>query len=76
MLEAAELYKENNLSCWSRGAKVHVDKIGLYEFNADQPAVRVLDGEATVHAGDADANLEKRASGFDRRRPASQTEKL
>ncbi len=59
MLEAAELFKENNLSVMVGGATVRIDKKGLYDFNADQLTVSVLDGEATVSQGDAHLNLKK-----------------
>ena len=59
MLEVADLFKENNLSVMVNGATTRIEKTGLYEFNADQPAVRVLDGKATVYEGDAHVTLKK-----------------
>jgi hypothetical protein len=59
MLEAAGLYKENNLSIQVDGAKTKIEKNGLYGFNADQPSVNVLDGEATVWEGDSHITLKK-----------------
>jgi hypothetical protein len=59
MLEVAELFKENDLSVAVGGRTARIDKTGLYDFNADQPAVGVLDGKATVFEGDAHVTLKK-----------------
>jgi uncharacterized membrane protein YgcG len=59
MLEVTELFKENNLSVSMGGVDTRIDKMGLYDFNADQPAISVLDGEATVSEGDKHVNLKK-----------------
>jgi uncharacterized membrane protein YgcG len=59
MLEAAELFKQNNLSVMVGGAIVRIDKQGLYDINAYQLTVTVLDGEATVSQGNAHLNLKK-----------------
>jgi hypothetical protein len=59
MLEVTELFKENNLCVLVGGANTRIDKVGLYDFNAGQPGVRVLDGEATVFQGDQHINLKK-----------------
>jgi len=59
LLEVTELFKENNLSVLVGGAATRIDKMGLYEFNADQPAISVLDGEATVSEGDMHVTLKK-----------------
>lgn len=59
MLEVTELFKENNLSVLVGGVATRIDKMGLYDFNADQPAVSVLDGEATVSEGDMHVNVKK-----------------
>jgi len=58
-LEVTELFKENNLSVLMGAASTRIDKMGLYDFNADQPAISVLDGEATVSEGDRHVNLKK-----------------
>jgi uncharacterized membrane protein YgcG len=59
MLEVTELFKANNLSVLVGGATTRIDKMGLYDFNAEQPAVSVLDGEATVFEGDMHITLKK-----------------
>ena len=59
LLEVTELFKENNLSVLVGGVATRIDKIGLYDFNADPPAISVLDGEATVSEGDRHVNLKK-----------------
>jgi uncharacterized membrane protein YgcG len=59
MLEAAELFKQNNLSVVLGAATVRIDKQGLYDFNAYQLTASVLDGEATVTQGNAHLNLKK-----------------
>jgi uncharacterized membrane protein YgcG len=41
------------------GVATRIDKMGLYDFNADQPAISVLDGEATVSEGDMHVNVKK-----------------
>jgi uncharacterized membrane protein YgcG len=59
LLEVTELFKENNLSVLVNGVAARIDKKGLYDFNADQPAISVLDGEATVSQGDMHVTLKK-----------------
>jgi hypothetical protein len=59
LLEVTELFKENNLSVLVDGVATRIDKMGLYDFNADHPAISVLDGEATVSEGDRHVNLKK-----------------
>ena len=59
MLEVTELFKENDLAVMVDGATSRIDKNGLYDFNAAQPAVSVLDGKATVYEGDAHVTLKK-----------------
>jgi hypothetical protein len=59
MLEVDELFNENNLSVVVDGAPTRIEKKGLYEFNASQPAVKVLDGEATAYIGDRGFKLKK-----------------
>ena len=59
MLEVTELFKENDLSVLVDGATTRIEKTGLYDFNAAQPAVSVLDGKATVYEGDAHVTLKK-----------------
>ena len=43
MLEAAGLFKQNDLSVVVGGATVRIDRRGLYDFNADQLAAGVND---------------------------------
>ena len=59
MLEVTELFKENNLAVLVSGATTRIEKRGLYDFNADQPSVSVLDGKATVSEGSAHVKLGK-----------------
>jgi len=59
MLEVTELFKENDLGVLVDGATARINKKGLYDFNADQPQVSVLDGQATVYEGDAHVTLKK-----------------
>jgi hypothetical protein len=48
IVEVDQLIKGTNLGVVMNGATAQIDKKGLYDFNAAQPAVRVLDGKATV----------------------------
>jgi uncharacterized membrane protein YgcG len=50
-LEVDELHKENNLEVIVNGVTTHIVKTGYYEFNADQPSVRVFKGQAMVDQG-------------------------
>jgi hypothetical protein len=59
MVEADELFKENNLSVVLEGTPTRIVKKGLYDFNANQPAVKVLDGEAIAYVGDKGFKLKK-----------------
>lgn len=59
VLEVADLFKENDLSVMVNGATTRIEKTGLYDFNAEQGAVSVLDGKATVYEGDAHVTLKK-----------------
>lgn len=59
MLEVAEWFKENNLVVVNNGATTTVEKNGLYAFNADQPSVSVLDGQAVVAEGDQHTTVKK-----------------
>lgn len=59
ILEVDEIYKETNLFMEVDGATARIEKKGLYAFNADRPAVRVLDGKATVYQGDTPVTLKK-----------------
>ena len=59
MLEVDELFKENDVSMVVDGATTRVEKNGLYEFNASQPSVKVLDGKAVAYEGDERITLKK-----------------
>jgi hypothetical protein len=59
IVEAAELFKENDLSVVVDGSTTRIEKNGLYDFSADQAAVSVLDGKATVYEGDAHVTLKR-----------------
>ncbi|HZS51126.1 MAG TPA: hypothetical protein VFA54_09715 [Bryobacterales bacterium] len=59
MLEAAELFKENNLAVSVGEATAKVEKKGLYEFSASQPAIAVLDGKAVVYQDDSHVTVQK-----------------
>jgi hypothetical protein len=51
MIEAADLVKDAVLQVSMNGATTQIEKHGLYEFDANQQAVKVLDGKAKVLAG-------------------------
>jgi hypothetical protein len=48
MIEAADLVKGTTMQVNLNGATTQVEKRGLYEFDANQQLVRVLDGKAKV----------------------------
>ena len=50
-VEVTQLYKENNIGMIVNGTLVRITKHGLYMFQAEQPAVAVVDGEAMVYNG-------------------------
>jgi len=59
MLEVDELFKENNVSVVVDGATTRIEKQGLYDFNANHPSVKVLDGKALTSQGDQTVKLKK-----------------
>jgi hypothetical protein len=59
MIEADQVIKDNGIQIIDAGFNTHIEKPGIYEFNADQPMLRVYDGEATVRNGDQTANVKK-----------------
>ena len=59
MLEVDELFKENNVSVLVDGARTQVEKQGLYDFDANHPSVKVLDGKAVTYEGDHSIRLKK-----------------
>jgi hypothetical protein len=48
IVEVDQLIKGTNLAVVMNGATAQIDKKGLYDFDAGQQAVRVLDGKAVV----------------------------
>jgi hypothetical protein len=48
MIEAADLVKDTVMQVSMNGATVQIEKRGLYQFDANQQLVRVLDGKAKV----------------------------
>jgi hypothetical protein len=59
IVEVDQLIKGTNLAVVMRGATARIDKTGLYDFDASQQAVRVLDGKATVIEGAAQKSIGK-----------------
>jgi hypothetical protein len=51
MIEAADLVKGTTMQVNLDGATTQIEKRGLYDFDANQPAVKVLDGKAQVLEG-------------------------
>jgi hypothetical protein len=58
-VELDQLFKENNLDVVVDGATTRIEKKGLYDFNANQPSVSVLDGKARVSENDRQVTLKK-----------------
>lgn len=60
MLEAAGVQKENHLVIIDQGVSTPIEKRGIYEFRADQPAaVLVFDGHVTVNQNDRQIDVGK-----------------
>lgn len=59
MVEVADLVKGSRLDVAMGNAATRIEKNGLYDFDANQHAVRVLDGEATVTEGSRSITLKK-----------------
>jgi len=57
MVEVDEIHPANNIHIEEDGANVRLQKTGLYDFDADHQQLRVLDGKATVLAGDRKATV-------------------
>ncbi len=49
----------NRLAVSDHGAKILLEKKGLYSFNADQPLLAVYDGRASVQIGDKSTDVGK-----------------
>ncbi len=59
MLEADQLIKGANLAVVMNGASTQIEKKGLYDFDAAQQAILVLDGKAKVQEQARSQNLGK-----------------
>jgi len=59
MVEADQVLPENRLDVMEAGANTIIQKHGIYEFRANQPAVAVFDGKAEVQQDDRTADLGK-----------------
>ncbi len=59
IVEVDELFKENNLSVLLDGTTTRIEKVGLYDFNANDPSVKVLEGRAVAYEGDQSVRLKK-----------------
>jgi len=58
-VEVAQLYKQNDIQVLQDNAKTRLDKVGLYDFSADDNQVRVFKGEALVTTGDKDIKVKE-----------------
>ena len=52
-VEVDQIFKQNDLRVLEDGTTTQLQKRGVYDFNADQRAVRVFDGQAMLQDGDA-----------------------
>jgi hypothetical protein len=59
LVDVAQLFKDNNISILDSGASTKLLKTGLYRFDADRPAVSVIDGKADVQNNDSHVELKK-----------------
>lgn len=59
MVEADELYKENNLQIQVDGLTTRIEKNGVYAFYASPAKLAVYDGEAEVNTGDRHKTVKK-----------------
>jgi hypothetical protein len=59
MVEVADLVKGTLMQVSMNGVSTQIDKHGLYEFDASQQLVRVLDGKAKVLASSRTKTLDK-----------------
>jgi hypothetical protein len=59
MIEATDLVKDTLMQVNMNGATTQIEKRGLYEFDANQQLVRVLDGKARVNEGGNVKNVDK-----------------
>jgi len=82
IVEATQLFKDNNIQILMGNSSTRLTKEGLFDFNADAGLVRVFDGKATVREDDQSVNLKKgrqvalagplKASHFDTKQTAGQ----
>jgi hypothetical protein len=59
MVEADQVLKGNNIRIMEDGSTTTLLKPGLYDFNADQAQVAVINGKAQVTEGDKSIDLKK-----------------
>jgi len=59
MVEVDELFKENDVSVKVDGATTQMEKLGLYDFTANPPSVKVLEGKAIASEGNEQLKLTK-----------------
>jgi len=52
-VEVGQIFKQNDLQVLEDGGRIQLQKRGIYDFNADQRTVRVLDAQAWLQEGDA-----------------------
>lgn len=64
ILEAEQLYKENDIRVLLDGSATTIQSHGLYDFNADQGQIRVFDGKAAVISQDQQVELKKGREAF------------
>jgi hypothetical protein len=57
LVEVAEIYPENDLRVLEDGKSTKLLKVGLYDFDENLHAVRVLNGKATLDEGDRSINI-------------------
>jgi hypothetical protein len=57
LVDAPNLLKANNIRITMNGFSTQLEKAGLYEFDANQNAIRVFDGKAVVNAPDRQIEL-------------------
>jgi hypothetical protein len=56
-VEVDQIFKQNDLLVREDGATTQLQKRGVYDFNADEGDVRVLDGQALLRDGDAQIKI-------------------
>jgi hypothetical protein len=56
-VEIDEIHTQNDIEVLAGGATAKLLKNGLYEFDADNPDVRVFDGKATIYEQDKSIDL-------------------